>query len=79
MNDRNTVTQKILCSAFLTVRQKRILELRTKGLTLAKIGQELGVTRERIRQIGEKIKYKLEENLSQEELKQYIRERKNAR
>jgi RNA polymerase sigma factor (sigma-70 family) len=77
MDSKNTVTQKILDSDFLTNRQKRILELRMKGLTLKSIGQELGVTRERIRQIGEKIKRKLKENLSPEELGQYIRERKS--
>jgi DNA-directed RNA polymerase sigma subunit (sigma70/sigma32) len=35
----------------LSVRQRQVLKLRTTGLTLAAIGEELGITAERVRQI----------------------------
>ena len=40
--------------SFLTPREEKILELREEGKTLEQCGKELGVTRERIRQIERK-------------------------
>jgi len=44
----------------LTQREKVILSYRKKGLSLQEIGDKFGITRERIRQIEEKAKRKLE-------------------
>lgn len=44
----------------LTPREEKVLELRNQGLTLEQVGKELGITRERIRQIEMKANYKLE-------------------
>jgi len=35
----------------LTDRERHVLELREEGLTLAAIGERLGITRERVRQL----------------------------
>lgn len=77
------IEKKIFEGSFLTERQKTILQLRISYHTLADVGHEIGVTRERIRQIGETIKRKLRDNLTEEELKEYsewyLASRKRAR
>ncbi|TSC76023.1 MAG: hypothetical protein G01um101431_1041 [Parcubacteria group bacterium Gr01-1014_31] len=71
----STVLQKIMQEDFLTPREKKILSLRLEGKTLQEVGEEMGVTRERIRQIGLRIKRKLGESLTKPELAAYIVER----
>lgn len=46
----------------LTEKEKIVLELRSKGLTLEQIGKQINVTRERVRQIEWKAKKKTEYN-----------------
>jgi transcriptional regulator len=48
-----------LRSKFLTPRERKIMSMRLGGRTLQEIGQEFGITRERVRQIERKIKRKL--------------------
>ena len=44
----------------LTPREEKVLELRNQGLTLEQTGKELGITRERVRQIELKANRRLE-------------------
>ena len=44
----------------LTPREEKVLELRNQGLTIEQVGKELGITRERVRQIESKANYRLE-------------------
>ncbi len=72
MNNNINIIQKILENEIagenliypfisgLNQREKAILELRGQGLPLSFIGKKLRVTRERVRQIEEKAKDKLE-------------------
>ena len=48
-----------LNTCFLTPREEKILELREEGKTLEQCGKELGVTRERIRQIEKKGEFRI--------------------
>lgn len=59
-------------TSFLTPREEKILELREEGKTLEQCGKELGVTRERIRQIEKKGEYRIIRRLKSllEEIKQ---------
>jgi len=66
--------KKALTADFLTERQKEFLRRRLEGQTLEQIGNEFGISRERVRQIGEVIKKKLHKNLSSRESKLYINE-----
>lgn len=71
-----SVIDKIFEGNVLTEREKSILRLRIAGKTLREIGRSFGLSRERIRQIGEKIKDKLKGNLTVEEQREYINFRK---
>lgn len=68
--EEEKVIQKIY--KFLAPRESEILEMRLEGQTLQEIGDEFGISRERVRQIGKKINQKIAENLTKEELKIYI-------
>lgn len=68
--EKEEIIQKVL--EFLTPREGRILKMRLEGYTLQEIGQEFGVTRERVRQIGKTINQKIAKNLNKEQLKNYI-------
>lgn len=66
------ILYKILQEEFLSPREKKIISLRFEGKSLQEVGEQMGVTRERIRQIGVRIKRKLRENLTKQEVAQYI-------
>lgn len=51
---------KILNGRFLTERQKYIFKLRAEGRTLKEVGEGLGITKERVRQLEQKINEKIE-------------------
>ena len=68
------IVAKVLEAEFLTDRDKKILKLRLSGKTYQEIGDFFGVTRERVRQIGDKIKRKLSKNLTSQELKDYTQQ-----
>jgi len=56
----------------LTEREQRILGLRfVQGLTLGEIGQELGLSRERIRQIQDEILKKIKQQFPLEKAEDY--------
>ncbi len=67
--DRERIMQKIFNENFLTLREKKILKMRLEEYTLQEIGKEFGLTRERIRQILEKINQKISDNLNKEEVR----------
>jgi DNA-directed RNA polymerase sigma subunit (sigma70/sigma32) len=50
--------KELLKDKNLTPRERAVIEARDRGETLEKIGQELGVTRERVRQIEGKAVYR---------------------
>jgi RNA polymerase primary sigma factor len=57
---RKDLVERIKAAAKLTERETQVLDLRfTKGLTLESAGRELGITRERVRQVQEKTVRKL--------------------
>ncbi|MEK7524714.1 MAG: sigma factor-like helix-turn-helix DNA-binding protein [Patescibacteria group bacterium] len=72
VSNPNEILQRIARGDFLTPREQKILSLRLEGKTLQEVGVVIGVTRERVRQIGERIRRKLNKNLSQQEIDDYI-------
>lgn len=65
------IIEKVLASDFLTSREKEILQSRLEGKTLQIVGEKFGITRERVRQIEEKIKYKIIDKLEHQEVEDY--------
>lgn len=70
-SDNKKIIQKIFDAGFLTPREKNILQKRLMGYTLEQIGLELNLTRERIRQLGVKIRKKMLENMNKEDLLEF--------
>lgn len=69
-----SIIEKVLEDNFLTPRRKNILRMRLRGLSLEQIGLEMGLTRQRIQQLSVSIREKIKENLSSNELREYVRE-----
>ena len=63
-----------LCLQYLNTREARILEYRfQKGMTLVEIGEEMGITRERVRQIEGKALKKMRKYAEENGLREYLR------
>jgi len=71
------VFKKILDSNLLTSRRKQIFEMKINGFSCKVIGEEMGVSKQRISQLLKTIDKKIRNNLSVEHLNDYIIEIKN--
>lgn len=70
------IFDKILDSDFLTERRKKIFRLIISGLTFREVGEQMGLSKQRISQLMKIINQKVKNNLSEQEFEVYIKELK---